>query len=104
GNLEELSTGGLILGPLEDATYEVGETSFTPGDALLLYSDGISEAMDSRDQEYGEDRLKATWQACQSLPNQAVLDRVIGEVESFRGTRSQSDDITAVVVGPVTPS
>lgn len=104
GALEELSTGGLILGPIEDATYEVAETSFAPGDALLLYSDGVSEAMDSRDQEYGEDRLRSLWLSCQSLPNQAVLDRVIGDVESFRGSRSQSDDITAVIVGPVTPS
>lgn len=100
GDLEELSTGGLILGPIDDAVYEVGETRFGPGDALLLYSDGVSEAMDIRDHEYGEERLRAVWQACQALPTNAVLDRLIGDIETFRGSKSQSDDITAVVVGP----
>ncbi|TMQ69773.1 MAG: serine/threonine-protein phosphatase [Candidatus Eisenbacteria bacterium] len=99
GTLEELRTGGLILGPIEDATYDVGETGFGPDDALLLYSDGISEAMDMRDQEYGEERLRALWQASQRLTPLAAVDRLIADVETFRGNRSQSDDITAVVVG-----
>ena len=100
GELEELATGGLMLGPMEDAVYDVGETSFGPGDALLLYSDGISEAMDSRDQEYGEDRLRAVWKECAKLPTREWLDAIIRDVERFRGGKSQSDDMTAVVVGP----
>lgn len=100
GDLEELSTGGLVLGPMEDATYSVGETSFGPQDALLLFSDGISEAMDPRNQEYGEERLRAIWKECQPLAALPALDRLIADVERFRGSRSQSDDITAVVVGP----
>jgi len=100
GELEELTTGGLVLGPMEDATYEVGETPFGAEDALLLYSDGISEAMDPRDQEYGEERLRAIWKACQATTPLAALDQLIADVIAFRGTRSQSDDITAVVVAP----
>ena len=100
GDLEELSTGGLVLGPMEDATYSVGETSFGPQDALLLFSDGISEAMDPRNEEYGEERLRAIWKECQPLAALPALDRLIADVERFRGSRSQSDDITAVVVGP----
>jgi len=100
GALEELTTGGLMLGPLEDAVYEVGETPFAPGDSLLMYSDGISEAMDTRNQEYGEERLRAIWQGAHGASTLETLDRLIGDVEKFRGSMSQSDDITAVVVGP----
>ena len=100
GALEELSTGGMVLGPMEDADFEVGEARFGPEDALLLYSDGVSEAMDSANQEFGEDRLRALWKDCGSVASRDVLERLIGAVESFRGTRSQSDDITAVVVAP----
>ena len=100
GALEELSTGGLMLGPIEDAAYQVGEAAFAPGDALLLYSDGISEAMDTRDQEYGEDRLRALWQGSSALPTAGVIDAIIRDVERFRGSKAQSDDMTMVVVGP----
>ena len=100
GELEELSTGGLVLGPMEDSTYSVGETPFGPQDALLLFSDGISEAMDPRNEEYGEERLRAVWKDCQSLAALPTIDRLIAEVVKFRGIRSQSDDITAVVVSP----
>jgi serine phosphatase RsbU (regulator of sigma subunit) len=100
GALEELSVGGMVLGPMVDAEFEVGETAFGPEDALLLYSDGISEAMDSGNQEFGEDRLRMLWKDARSLSPLAFLDRLIGAIEAFRGTRSQSDDITAVVVSP----
>jgi phosphoserine phosphatase RsbU/P len=100
GELEELRTGGLMLGPIEDAVYEVGETGFAPGDALLLYSDGISEAMDTRDQEYGEDRLEAIWKSSSTLATGDVIGAIIRDVERFRGSKAQSDDMTMVVVGP----
>jgi sigma-B regulation protein RsbU (phosphoserine phosphatase) len=100
GTLEELSTGGLMLGPIEDAVYEVGETTFSPGDTLLLYSDGVSEAMDTRDHEYGEERLRATWERSAGRPIHEMMDALIKDVEQFRGSKSQSDDITVVVVGP----
>src|SRR5207249_2599989 len=48
GSIENLEKGGLLLGLFEDALYEMGEVEFRQGDALLLYSDGISEAFDSR--------------------------------------------------------
>jgi sigma-B regulation protein RsbU (phosphoserine phosphatase) len=100
GELEELATGGLMLGPMEDSTYDVGETAFAPGDSLLLYSDGVSEAMDTRDQEYGEDRLRAIWKGCAGTLTRDVPDRIVQDVERFRGSKAQSDDITVVVVGP----
>jgi phosphoserine phosphatase RsbU/P len=100
GTLEELGVGGIMLGPLEDARYEQAEVCFAPGDGLLLYSDGISEAFDGRGGQFGEDRLQETWRGSEGLSPRRVLDRLIGAVEHFRGNAAQSDDITAVVVGP----
>lgn len=100
GSIVELRDGGLLLGLFEDAEYERGEIPFAPGDALLLFSDGISEAADARGQEFGEDRLRGIWQRCAALPSAEVIGTVLKDVETFRGSAGQGDDMTAVVVGP----
>jgi sigma-B regulation protein RsbU (phosphoserine phosphatase) len=100
GSIEELTEGGLLLGLFDDATYDLGEIAFSAGDSLLLYSDGISEATDSRGDLYGEDRLRSLWQDCATSTSGEVIDRLLKDVESFRGSAGQSDDMTAVVVGP----
>ena len=74
--------------------------AFAPGDALLLYSDGISEATDSRGDQFGEDRLRALWQSCCALPSGEIIGCLLKDVERFRGSAGQSDDMTAVIVGP----
>ena len=99
GGMVELTEGGLPLGLMSDASYEQGECPFGPGDALLLYSDGISEALDARGREYGEDRLRDVWAREGATTPGAVIDTVYGEVEAFRGRAVQSDDMTLVVVG-----
>ncbi len=100
GSIEELAEGGLLLGLFDDAKYVCGEIPFTPGDSLLLYSDGISEANDSRGDLYGEDRLQSLWKECSTLPSGEVIGSLLKDVERFRGSAGQSDDMTAVVVGP----
>ena len=67
--------------------FEVGETAFAPGDALLLYSDGVSEAMDMRDQEYAEDRLRALWQSSAGVATRDIPNQLIQDVVKFRGTQ-----------------
>jgi sigma-B regulation protein RsbU (phosphoserine phosphatase) len=98
GTVEELREGGLPLGLFEDAEYQQGEIVLAPGDALLLYSDGISEAIDIRGEEFGEDRLTAFWKEHGVSPAGQVIEDVLGEVERFRGTAAQSDDMTVVVL------
>ena len=100
GALEELGTGGIMLGPIEDARYEQAEVPFTPGDGLLLYSDGISEAFDGRGGQFGEERLQEAWRRCSGMPTGRVVDCLMSAVERFRGSAAQSDDMTALVVGP----
>ena len=99
GAVEELREGGLPLGLFEDAEYRQGDIELEPGDSLLLYSDGISEAMDVRDREFGEDRLTELWKQRGSRRPAGVIEDVLVEVERFRGAAPQSDDMTVVVLG-----
>jgi sigma-B regulation protein RsbU (phosphoserine phosphatase) len=100
GEVEWLEAGGTPLGLFEGVPYEQGELAFAPGDALLLFSDGISEAVDGFNQEYGEDRLEALWQQHGAGPARAMLDLVYDDVVRFRGAAAQNDDMTMVVVSP----
>jgi len=100
GELLALETGGTPLGLFEGLPYEQGEQVFTPGDSLLLFSDGISEAVDSFNQEYGEERLEALWKQHGAGAAAALLDMVYDDVIRFRGAAPQNDDMTMVVVSP----
>ena len=98
GTLEELVAGGMPLGLFEDVTYEQGECAFGAGDSLLLYSDGIIDALDPGGSDFGEEPLRGLWQSEGASPPGHVIDRVFSAVESFRGRALQFDDMTLVVV------
>jgi len=99
GTIIELTEGGLPLGILEESEYELGEHAFAPGDSLLLFSDGITEALDLRREEYGDDRLRAFWSGRRGLPPADTVSALLDDVQQFRGRAEQSDDMTVVVVG-----
>ena len=98
GTIVELIAGGIPLGLIEGTPYEQGDTSFSPGDTLLLYSDGITEALNARGEEFGDDALRELWQAHGAEPAAATIERIFGAVETFRGRAMQSDDMTLVVI------
>lgn len=100
GSLEELKPGGLLLGLFPEARYEMGEVAFGPDDALLLYSDGISEAFDLRGEQYGEERLMELWGKLAIRPAADAVRGMFDELERYRGSAPQSDDMTVVVVSP----
>jgi sigma-B regulation protein RsbU (phosphoserine phosphatase) len=100
GEVTSLDVGGMPLGLFEGLPYEEGELPFAPGDALLLFSDGLSEAVDGFNQEYGEERLEALWKQHGAGPGAAVLDLAYDDVIHFRGAAPQNDDMTMVVVSP----
>jgi sigma-B regulation protein RsbU (phosphoserine phosphatase) len=99
GTIELLDTGGIPLGLFADAEYQEAELAFGPADALLLYSDGITEAVDLFHTEFGDDRLRASWTAHAEDPPGEYLARLMQEVAEFRGSAPQSDDMTATIVG-----
>jgi sigma-B regulation protein RsbU (phosphoserine phosphatase) len=99
GNIEPLTTGGVPLGLFEDAVYEESDTPFGGADSLLLFSDGITEAMDMFRAEYGDERLADLWRSHPLDAPGEFIARLMGDVADFRGAAAQSDDMTAVVVG-----
>jgi hypothetical protein len=98
GAVETLHGGGVALGILPDAAYEPWETSLAPGDRLVLYTDGITEAANPRDEEFGEARLDAVLTARRSDPAETLLEGLTSEVLGFCGAARPGDDMTLVVV------
>ena len=94
---ELLENGGLPLGLLEADSYGEGVAHFGPGDALVLYTDGISEALNANDEPYGRDRLIAAISRSISESALSITKSVMEDVELF--SRSQiSDDRTLVIL------
>ena len=83
-----------------DCNVTYGEASHTlnPGDLVLIYSDGFSEAMNRRFEEYGEDRLLETLVANRSASAEAIIDRCFAAVKEHCGDAPQTDDMTMVAV------
>ncbi len=77
------------------ATYTTVSRPLFSGDRLLLYTDGILEAVNSRDEEFGEERLGALLQATADLTPTETADRIIATVQQW--SVSQSDDLTVLV-------
>lgn len=98
GRLVELTNGGIPLGLIENTPYEQREVSFGPDDALLMYSDGITEAFNAAREEFGEEALRRIWSDAGRLAPAQAIERVFRAVEAFRGPATQNDDMTVVVV------
>lgn len=98
GALVHLREGGVPVGIFERWDYVEGEVAFGPGDTLLLYSDGVTEALDPFGAEFGEARLEALWREHGGGPSGPLIQRVLEAVAEFRGPAEQSDDITLVAV------
>ncbi len=96
--VQRLETGGPVVGLLPSVFYEEQRVLLEPGDMLLTYTDGISEAMTIEYEEWGEDRMLA---AAQTLPDgsaQAVLDHLFAEADRFTGKAPQHDDMTLLIM------
>lgn len=97
GTLEKLESGGLPLGIKVDAAYETASLELRPGDALILFTDGVIEAFNESGEEFGNERWLATirglpdWNGLQSL--RYLMERV----DQFVGATRQADDITCLV-------
>ena len=81
-----------------DAVYDVLETTLVPGDRLFLYTDGITEAFDGRDDEYGEERLETRLTAQRALAPPDLIESVREDVLAFCGNIRPRDDMTMMLV------
>lgn len=95
---ERLRIGGIMIGALPGIEFADATFDFHPGDLLVVYSDGITEAEDAREEEFGEPRLLEVLAACRKDAAASIIDRVIAAVQDFAGNTPQSDDITLVVI------
>ncbi|HLI80132.1 MAG TPA: CHASE2 domain-containing protein [Candidatus Binataceae bacterium] len=89
---------GTPLGALDDFHYPVQRRQLAPGDVLLLYTDGVTEAQDSARSFYGEGRLKQALARPKSLNPKAIVESVHDDVRRFVGRAAQFDDITLLAV------
>jgi sigma-B regulation protein RsbU (phosphoserine phosphatase) len=98
GEVERLTTGGLPLGIQGDAAYESGSVTLQPGDWLLIFTDGLVEAVNDRDEEYGEPRMLDVLQSGSTATPDELLRRMMSSLDSFVGSTPQHDDITCMLV------
>jgi sigma-B regulation protein RsbU (phosphoserine phosphatase) len=92
-----LKTGGPVIGLVEQ-DYEQESFSLEAGDLVVLFTDGVSEAMNTHNHEWGEDRLIEVAKTCHGLPAFEVITRILSAVEAFAAGASQHDDMTLVVL------
>lgn len=93
----ELSAQGMILGAVEEFALAERTVRIEPGDALLLYTDGITEAMDESGEPFGSARLAACLEQARGKSAIAVQDQILAAVRAHQQGGQQSDDITMVV-------
>jgi len=98
GMIEQLSSGGFPLGILPMAEFEVGETHLQSGEALIVYSDGVTEANNLKEEEFGMDRLAEVIRRNLAASASGLRDRVESALSSFTQTAPANDDITLVIV------
>ncbi len=100
GSVEYLMEGGVALGVLPDAFYEERPIAIRPGDVLLLYTDGVSEAESEADpsDQFGRERIEATMRRLATRSAQDIVDGIVEDVRTFAGERGQTDDLTLMVV------
>ena len=92
-------TGGMALGVSEAADFRSSQILLKRGDQLVLYTDGVTEAMDKDDQFFAEGRLETTLQAMKGRRGKEVVEGVVKAVQHFSNGAPQSDDITLLVLG-----
>jgi len=91
-------TGSMALGVMEGITFETKRVTLRSSDALFLYTDGITEALDPDGHLYSDDRLRTFLREVTGLPPTDVLGRAVAEVRAFSAGAPQSDDITALAL------
>ena len=98
GTVEQLASGGLPLGIMPMASYDVGTASLGVGDSLVIYSDGVSEANNPKEEEFGLDRLTNVIKANIKASASGIRDKVESALSQFTDTAPANDDITLVIV------
>lgn len=98
GQISELSAGGFPLGADQNESYELGTVHLNPGDMVLLYTDGITEANHGEGEEFGVSRLQTFLLHAHQKPAQFALSALIQQIEDYTDYTSQHDDLTCIIL------
>jgi sigma-B regulation protein RsbU (phosphoserine phosphatase) len=99
GGLELLENhGGMALGVLEEVPYRLGRARLSPGDALFLYTDGITEAMDGRGDLFGTVRLEQLLRRVHGCSPREIIGETVASVRTHAAGEPQADDITLLAL------
>jgi len=98
GEIERLTEGGMVVGLMPDVTYRQATVTLRPGDLLVAFTDGISEAMNPADEEWGEERLIQTVRCCSTLESREILNRIMVDADAFAAGAPQHDDMTLLLL------
>jgi len=98
GALERLDAGGLPIGISADAPYQSGSVVLAPGDWLVIFTDGVIEAMNTRGDEYGENRLLAAVATSSNGTPSEMMQRIMTDLDEFVGNTPQHDDVTCLLL------
>jgi len=98
GKLEWLTEGGPVLGILPDAPYDEVRCVLSPGDVAVLYSDGVTDATNAQEEDFGEDRLAEVLQQVHHGSADAILSALTKSMKDWAAGTPAPDDITLVVV------
>ena len=97
-SVRRLETGGVVLGLFENASFEEETVTLAPGDFIVIFSDGVTEALNPEGEEFMDERLIASVEAHRGEAPQQVLDALLTDVRTFCAGADQNDDVTAVLV------
>jgi serine phosphatase RsbU (regulator of sigma subunit) len=98
GTIEELMPTGPVIGLVDEPGYEEVSIALSPGDVLVMYTDGVTEAINEKEELFSDERLKDVIAKHYCLPADALVRAIHAAVESFCGTAPQFDDITIMVL------
>lgn len=96
--ITELGVGGTVIGLFPHLAFEEAAVELQPGDVLVAFTDGVTEARNAGDEEFGEDRVKDLLRATAGLPAADISSRLADDVRAFIGDAEQHDDLTFVVM------
>ena len=97
-NITRLTEGGLLMGCFDFAEYEQKDKQIQPGELLLIFSDGVTEAMNDNHQEFGEEKLISIVKSNQNLKVKELIEKIVAEVRVHSSKVEQSDDITLLAI------
>ncbi|NIR48283.1 SpoIIE family protein phosphatase [candidate division KSB1 bacterium] len=101
GGFQSLETGGMVLGILPECKFEKNDVGLKPGEIIIIYSDGVTEAENEQEEQFGEERLRDIVWKYSNLSSKQIMDKIYAEVSGFAGPKKQDDDVTLVIIKAV---